>query len=263
MKKCLSMAVWGCLFLMAGCVYAQPGREGDRYPQKGGSRIRPADLRVLQLEFSPDPIREGQRVSFRVILANTSGYSGRINLILKDRDDIISEARDVPVYPGEIRVDFPQVAYRFSRSDHCFTVEADIERTRELIDLAREFCAQKTSRGWTLSDKGMGYLRVEDLDMFPDPAIPGQGVRFRVRLRNDGKAIRGTVRIQDKDRVVVQSENVNIPRGVSDIQFPYANYSFQRFDHCFTVVVDFERTPYSVDAAREFCAKPTGWTLKP
>ncbi len=263
MKKYMSMAILGGLFLVAGCVYAQPDRGGDRYPQKGESRIRPADLRVLQLEFSPDPIREGQRVSFRVIIANTSGHSGRINLILKDRDDIISEARDVPIYPGESRVDFPQVAYRFSRSDHCFTVEADIERTRQPIDLAREFCAQRTSRGWTLSDKEIGYLRVEDLDMFPDPAIPGQAVRFRVRLRNDGKAIRGTIRIQDKDQVVAQVDNVNIPRGVSDIQFPYANYSFQRFDHCFAVVVDVAKTPQRVDAAKEFCAKPTGWTLKP
>jgi hypothetical protein len=263
MKKCVSMAMIGCLFLMTGCVQAQPGRGDDRYPSRGEPRLRAVDLRVLQLEFSPDPIREGQRVSFRVIIANTSGYSGRINLILKDRDDIISEARDVPIYPGEIRVDFPQASYRFSRSDHCFTVEADIERTRQPIDLAREFCAQKTSRGWTLSDKEIGYLRVEDLDMFPDPAIPGQAVRFRVRLRNDGKAIRGTIRIQDKDQVVAQVDNVNIPRGMSDIQFPYANYSFQRFDHCFTVIVDVAKTPHRVDATREFCAKPTGWTLKP
>jgi hypothetical protein len=263
MKTCMFMAVWGCLFLMAGCVYAQPDRGGDRYPQKGEARIRPGDMRVLQLEISPDPVREGQRISFRVIIGNTSGHSGRISFILKDRDDIISEARDVPIYPGESRVDFPQSNYRFSRSDHCFTVEADIERSRQQIDLAREFCAQRTSKGWTITDKGMGYLVVEDLDMVPDPAIPGQAVRFRVRLRNDGKAIRGTIRIQDKDQAVVQVENLTIPRGVSDVQFPYTKYSFQQFDHCFTVVVDFEKTPYPVDAAREFCAKPTGWTLKP
>jgi len=263
MKKCMSMMVWGCLFFVAGCVYAQPERGGDRIPQKGESRLRPGDLRVLQLEISPDPVREGQRISFRVIVGNKSGYSGRVNLMLKDRDDIISEAREVPVYPGEIRVDFPQTSYRFSRSDHCFTVEADIERNRQPIDLAREFCAQNTSRGWTMTDKGMGYLRAEELDMFPDPAIPGQGVRFKVRLRNDGKPIRGTVRIQDKEQVVAQIDNINIPRGMSDIQFPYANYSFQRFDHCFTVVVDIEKTSHPVDATREFCAKPTGWTLNP
>jgi len=84
-----------------------------------------------------------------------------------------------------------------------------------------------------------------------------------MRLRNEGRSIRGTIRIQDKDQVVAQAENMAIPRGVSDVQFPYTRYSFQRSDHCFTVSVDFERTPYPLDAAKEFCGKPMGWTLRP
>ena len=112
-------------------------------------------------------------------------------------------------------------------------------------------------------ERGIGPLYVKDLDMDPASATPGQDIRFKVRLRNDGRAIRENVRIQDKDQVVVHVENVSIPRGYSDFQFPYSRYSFQRFDHCFTVLVDFERTPYPVDAAREFCAKPVGWTLRP
>ena len=118
-------------------------------------------------------------------------------------------------------------------------------------------------RGWTLSDKGIGPLYVEELGMIPDPATPGQDVRFRAKVRNDGRSIRGTIRIQDKDQVVAQVENAIIPRGLTEFQFPYARYSFQRSDHCFTVLVDFERTPYPVDASKEFCAKPMGWTLRP
>jgi hypothetical protein len=143
------------------------------------------------------------------------------------------------------------------------TVEVDIGQTKQRIDMAKEFCAQRTRGGWTLRDKGTVPLYVEDLSMNPDPATPGQDVRFRVKLRNDGRPIRGTIRIQDKDQVVVQVENISIPRGYSDFQFPFTRYSFQRFDQCFTVLVDFERTPYPVDAAREFCAKPMGWTLRP
>jgi hypothetical protein len=263
MKKYMSLAVTGCLFLMTALAQAQADKVLDRFLQRGASRIRPNDLRVLHLEVSPDPIREGQRISFRVTIANDSGHTGRISLTIKDRDDIISEVRDVNISPRENRIDFPETYYRFSRSDHCFTVEADIERTRQTIDVAKEFCLQRIRSGWTLSDRGIGYLLVEDLDMHPDPATPGQDVRFKVKLRNDGRPIRGTIRIQDKDQVVAQVENITIPQGLSDIQFPYARYSFQRFDHCFTVLVDFERTPYKVDAAREFCAKPKGWTLRP
>jgi hypothetical protein len=263
MKKHMCMVVIGCLFLMTALAQAQVDKMLDRFLQRGEPRIRPSELRVLNLEVFPDPIREGQRISFRVTIANDSDHSGRISLTIKDRDDIVSEVRDVNINSGENRIDFPETYYRFSRSDHCFTVEADIGRTRQRIDVAKEFCARRTRGGWTLSERGIGNLFVEDLDMYPDPALPGQEVQFRVKLRNDGRRIRGTIRIQDKDQVVAQVENITIPRGLSDFQFPYTRYSFQRFDHCFTVVVDFERTPYPVDAAREFCAKPTGWTLRP
>ena len=263
MKKCPFIVVIGCLFLITGLAQAQVDKMIDRFLQRGESRIRPEDLRIVQLEFSPDPILQGQRVSFQITIANDSRQSGRMTLVVKDRDEVIIEARDVNIYPGENRVNFPATNYRFSRSDHCFTVEADIEHTRRPIDLAREFCAQRTLRGWTLGETGIGPLHVEDLEMNPDPAPPGQDVGFRVRLRNDGRPIRGDIRIQDKDQVVVQVENVLIPRGHSDFQFPYTRYSFRRFDHCFTVLVDIERTPYPVDAAREFCAKPMGWTLRP
>jgi len=194
---------------------------------------------------------------------NNSRHSTKIALTIKDRDEIVSEVRDIQINPGENRIDFPATNYRFSRSDYCFTVEADIEHNRYPIDLAKEYCAQRTRSGWTMSDRRIGPLYVEDLDMNPDPVTPGQEIRFQVRLRNDGRPIRGDIRIQDKDQVVIQVENVSIPRGYSNFQFPYTRYSFQRFDHCFTVLVDFERTPYPVDAAREFCAKPTGWTLRP
>jgi hypothetical protein len=263
MKKWMPIAVIGCLFLMTGLAQAQVDKMLDRFLQRGEPSIRPSELRVLQLEISPDPIREGQRISFRVTIANDSGHSGKISLTVKDRDEIISEVRDVNINPRENRIDFPETYYRFSRSDHCFTVEADIGQTRQRIDVAKEFCARRTPRGWSLSDRGIGYLLVEDLDMYPDPAIPGQDVRFRVKLRNDGRPIRGTIRIQDKDQVVVQAENITIPRGLSDFQFPYTRYSLQRFDHCFTVFVDVEGTPYQAEAAREFCAKPKGWTLRP
>ena len=263
MKKCAFIVVIGCMFLTTALAQAQVEKVIDDFLQRGESRIRPEDLKIVELEFSPDPIRQGQRISFKITIANASRRSGRITLTIKDQDEVIIEAEDVHIHSGENRIDFPATNYRFSRSDHCFAVEADIENTRRPIDLSKEFCARRTSNGWTMSDRGISPLYVEDLNMYPDPVTPGQEIRFKVRLRNDGRPIRGNMRIQDEDQVVVQVENVFIPRGYSDFQFPFTRYSFQRFDHCFKVLVDIERTPYPVDAAREFCAKPMGWTLKP
>lgn len=252
MKRILVIVWLGFLFVSPSFAQTPPG-----------PRLQPDDLRVVQLEMSPDPVREGQRVSFQAVVANLSRHPWRVDLFIKDRDEVVAEVYDVRLRPGDNRVDFPQSNYRFSRNEYCFTVEVDIERTRRPVDVAKEFCARRTLRGWTMASFRIGPLFVEDLDMHPDPVNPGQEVRFRATLRNDGRPIRADIRIQDRDQVVVQLNDAFLPRGRSEFQFPYTRYQFQRFDHCFTITVDVERTPHRVDAAREFCAKPFGWSLRP
>jgi len=228
-----------------------------------GPRIQSRDLKVLQLEMNPDPVREGQGVSFLAVISNLSRHSGRVNLFIKDRDEIVASVYDVTLRPGDNRIAFPQTNYRFSRNEYCFTIEVDIEKTQRALDVAKEFCARKTRHGYTFDTSGVGSLFVEDLDMVPDPVRMGQEVAFKARLRNDGRPLRGNILIQDRDQVVARLEDILLPRGRSDLIFPMTRYQFQRFDHCFTVVVDLERTPHRVDAAREFCAKPYGWSLRP
>jgi hypothetical protein len=108
---------------------------------------------------------------------------------------------------------------------------------------------------------------VEDLEMHPDPARQKQQIQFRVKLRNDGKPVRANLRVQDRNEIVVQIENILLRRGMSEYEFPYTGYAFQRLDHCFTVVVDVEKSHYTVEAKRKFCARhitrPPGWTLQP
>ncbi len=260
--KRMPFILLGVLFLIPTIVQSQPERIFERFQDRFGPKIHPRDLQIVQLEISPDPVREGQPINFRAVISNHSKFSNRVNLFVKDRDEVITSIYDVYLQPGQNRIVFPPSHYRFSKYEHCFTVEVDIEQTRSLVDLAKDFCAQRTLYGWSLKAPRFGPIFAEDLDMVPDPARPGQEIRFRVRLRNEGRPLRANIRIQDKDEVVVQLEEVFLPRGHSEHYFPHVRYSFQRFDHCFTVIVDIERTPYRVDAAREFCAKPLSWTLK-
>jgi hypothetical protein len=218
---------------------------------------------VLQLEISPDPVPEGQRIRFEATISNLSNYSTRLNLFIKDRDEVVTSAQDVMIKPGYNRILFPHTGYRFSRHEHCLAVEVDVERTRRPVDVVKEFCARRTYAGWSMKEVRIGPLFVEDLDMYPDPAMPGQEIRFRARLRNEGSPFRADIRIQDRDQTIVILNDVHVPSGYTEYHFPYSRYTFQRFDHCFTVIVDVDRTPYRTDAAREFCAKPMGWTLRP
>ncbi len=263
MKKTLFIISLGVFILFPLIVRSQPLPPFDKMMERWGPRIHPSDLRVLQFDMVPDPVWEGQRVRFEATISNLSHYSSRLSLFVKDRDEVLTSVQDILIKPGHNRVVFPATGYRFSRYEHCFAVEVDIERTRRPVDVVREFCVRRTFNGWTLKEFRVGPLFVEDLDMFPDPSRPGQEIRFRVRLRNDGIPLRGNIRIQDREQTIVYLNDVHLPNGYAEYHFPYTRYNFQRFDHCFTVIVDVERSSHRTDAAREFCARPMGWTLRP
>jgi hypothetical protein len=259
-KKILINLFLGFLFLLPSLAQSQPEKLFERIL---GPMLDPRDLRVVQLEMSPDPVREGEWVTFQAVVSNLSRHSGRVSLFIKDRDEVVTSVHDVSVRPGDNRIVFPRAHYRFHRQESCFVVEVDIERTRSPVDLAKEFCARRSYQGWSMRAPRVGPLFVEDLDITPDPVIHGQEVRFRARLKNDGGPLRVDIRIQDRDQMVSRLNDVFFPHGLSEFVFPYTRYQFQRFDHCFTVIVDVERTPYRVDTAREFCARPYGWSLRP
>ncbi len=250
----------GFLFVFPSCVQSQPDRGFDRSP---GAGRHSGDLRVLQLEMDPDPVREGQWVRFEAIISNLSRRSGRVSFFVKDRDEVVAAVEDVDLRPGENRIIFPQTRYRFRAQDSCFTVEVDIERSRRPVDLAKEFCARRTYLGWSMRAPRIGPLFVEDLGMAPDPVQPGQEARFWAKIRNEGNPTRADIRIQDRDQVVAQLNDAFIIRGTFVYWFLQTPHKFQGLDHCFTVIVDVEGTPYRLDAAREFCARPFGWTLRP
>jgi hypothetical protein len=243
------------LIVLPGFVLSQPARQEPR--------TRPEALQILQLQMFPDPVRDGQRIRFGLTLFNRTSISGRANIVIKDQDEVVAEVRGVFLQPGNNRVDVPESGYKFSRREHCFTVEVDIAGTRRPVDFAKEFCVKRGYGGWTLSEITIGPFLVDNLEMYPDPAKPRQGVGFTLRLRNSGTQVRANIRIQDRDETIASMDNLWLEPGTSDYRFPDTGYVLRRFDHCFTVVIEVEGKPYPVETMRELCAKPLGWTLKP
>jgi hypothetical protein len=263
MKKNVMITLICCLVLLPALAHAQIGDVIEGLLGGRDQRIRSEDLRVLQLNFLPDPVREGQRVAFRAVISNNGRNPGRVSLYVRDKDQIISEVRDIVLRPGNTEVDFPAVYYRFSRTDTCFSVEVDIARNRIPVDMVQEFCARRSYEGWTLSGKETVQLFIENVEMFPDPVLPGRETRFSVKLRNDGRPTRGDIRIENANQTVVRLDNVAIPRGLTEFQFPRTQYAFQPTAPCLTVFIDIDRTPNQADGqGREYCLKPTGWSLK-
>jgi hypothetical protein len=263
MKKWWMMIFIGCFMVVPMIAHAQLDKLLEGLLGRGDEGVSLEQLKVTQLEMVPDPAREGQRVAFRATISNNSRNHVRLVLAVMDRDRVVSQINNVYLASGANQIDFPETNYQFSgREERCFTIETNIDRRWLPIAMAEEFCPRRSPAGWSTHDRGVGQLYVEELLMSPDPVTPGQEIRFMVRLRNDGRPVRGNIRIQDRDQIVVRTDSVNIPRGLTDFQLPRSQYTFQRMDTCFTVSVDIDRTPYPVDASKEYCANPTAWTLK-
>jgi hypothetical protein len=268
MKKRWLIVVIGFFLMFPVVAHAQVDKFLQGFLGKPEESVRPEQLTVTRLEFLPDPVPEGRRFGFRATISNASQYSVTLPLGIADRNKIISATKDATLRPGNNQIDFPEISYQLSGTDYCFTLETIVDRSRVRINMAREFCANSTRAGWTLSDR-MGdrdtaQLHVEDLQMSPDPVSPGQEFRFTVRLSNDGKPMRGHIMIQDRDQVVARIDNASILRGSAEYQFPRSRYAFQRSDTCLQVSVDLDGTLSPVRAWRkEYCVYPVNWTLKP
>jgi hypothetical protein len=133
-----------CVLVIQGCVVR------ETYPPPPGQTFHHGQLQVTELAMSPDPVREGQKIRFSMLMVNNSSFASRVSIAIRDGDELVNEVSNILIRPGANRIKFPYTGYRFTRQDHCLVVLVDIERNYKPVDLARRFCAQRTNRGWTL-----------------------------------------------------------------------------------------------------------------
>lgn len=108
-------------------------------------------------------------------------------------------------------------------------------------------------------------IRIQDLDMSPDPIIEGQRIRsWIVKIRLEGDRPCDTeIEIREGNDLVGRAR-YNLRPGVNEIQMqPAEGYRLRGREHCFNVVVDLEGTRRPADADRQFCARQRpGWSLR-
>ncbi|HWP57787.1 MAG TPA: hypothetical protein VNL14_07870 [Candidatus Acidoferrales bacterium] len=130
-----------------------------------------------------------------------------------------------------------------------------------LLSLVSDAAAAERGRGGC---RRGDRLRIQDLDMSPDPIVEGQRIRFwRVRLYLDGNRQCDTEVEIHEGKDVVARERISLRPGTNEVNIrPDERYRFHGREHCFTVVVDLEGSRRQVDADRRFCArqKPS-WTM--
>ncbi|HXK27493.1 MAG TPA: hypothetical protein VJ646_04475 [Candidatus Binatia bacterium] len=133
---------------LQSCVVAD--RDRDRIAACGGAHR----LQVVDLDVSPDPLSEGQRISRWFVRLRADG-SGECRTTIRVRDesgDVVAQDRVWRLRPGVNEIELtPLERYRFSGSERCFQVIADIAGTARRVDAARRFCARQIAgRRWSM-----------------------------------------------------------------------------------------------------------------
>ena len=111
-------------------------------------------LQVVDLDVSPDPLAEGQRISRWFVRLRADG-SGECLTTIRVRDaggDVVAQERAWRLRPGVNEIELtPLERYRFSRNEHCFQVTADIAGTARPVDASRRFCVRRIAgQRWSM-----------------------------------------------------------------------------------------------------------------
>ena len=126
------------------------GADFGRFGCRRGDRIE-----IQDLDMSPDPIMEGQRIRAWKVRINFAGAREcETEIEVREGGDVVARTRRINMRPGVNEIEVPPVErYRLHGQEHCFVVVADLEGTRRNIDAAHRFCARQRM-GWSLREPG-------------------------------------------------------------------------------------------------------------
>jgi hypothetical protein len=123
-----------------------------------GNACRRADrLQIEDLDMTPDPMIEGQRIrSFKVRLRFDGKRECETSVSIREGSETVGVERRFNLRPGVNEIELkPAEAYRFRGREHCFNVLVDLEGSRREVDTARRFCAQQRPvPAWTMREPG-------------------------------------------------------------------------------------------------------------
>ena len=145
-KAALLTALFQVLFInLAPDVFAAEGR--------GNSCRRSDTLHIQDLDVSPDPMVEGQRIrSWKIRIRLDGNRQCETEIAIREGGDVVVQARRINLRPGVNEIDLtPSDSYRFRGREHCFNVQVDLEGSKKDVDAARRFCAQQKS-SWTMRE---------------------------------------------------------------------------------------------------------------
>src|SRR5215212_9778167 len=110
-----------------------------------GSCRRGERIQIQDLDMSPDPVLEGQRV--RTWKLNLR-YDGRgecdAAIYVREGNNVAGTLRKYTIRSGTNEIEIPAAeGFRFRGRETCFNVQVDLDGSKQQIDAERRFCAKQ------------------------------------------------------------------------------------------------------------------------
>jgi hypothetical protein len=134
--------------------------DGDR---RGRGCQRGDQLNIQDLDMSPDPLIEGQRVRAWKVRINFAGKRDcDTDVLIREGNNIVGHTQNYRMRPGVNELEIPAVeSFRYTGREKCFNVQADLDGSRQQVDAVRRFCARQRTM-WSMrepEDRGRSQNR--------------------------------------------------------------------------------------------------------
>jgi hypothetical protein len=110
-------------------------------------------LQIQDLDMTPDPVIEGQRVRTWKVRLNFEGRREcNTEVYVREGNNVVGRAVNYRLRPGVNDIEVPALdAFRFKGRELCLNVQVDLDGSRQQIDAERRFCARARTV-WTMRE---------------------------------------------------------------------------------------------------------------
>ena len=117
-----------------------PAMAADRGNCRRGDKIQ-----IQDLDMSPDPVIEGQRVRAWKLRVRYDGQGEcSTAMYVREGNNIAGTLRNHTLRSGLNEIEIPaSEGFRFRGKETCFNVQVDVDGSRHQIDAERRFCAKQ------------------------------------------------------------------------------------------------------------------------